>query len=197
MKLNTDIGRLVKGNKETYPTKKRMNLYFKVDRTTAPATAILYISFVVVVLVALSKVMILDPWLEVRGLEEQARQLEEENAALLLQLKDFSKVQEEYLRIAPTEEEQAQGDILEVLQLIDGVIRPSAQVKQVSVSENKVLLTFSGVTLGESAQLVSLLEQSPLVTEASVDTAVSREEDQGLSEVHVYFEINMEKEVQP
>ena len=195
MKLNTDIGRLAKGKKETYPTKKRMNLYFKVDRTTAPATAALYISFVVVVLVALSKVMILDPWLEVRGLEEQARQLEEENAALLLQLKDFSKVQEEYLRIAPTEEEQAQGDILEVLQLIDGVIRPSAQVKQVSVSENKVLLTFSGVTLGESAQLVSLLE--PLVTGASVDTAVSREEDQGLSEVHVYFEINMEKEVQP
>ena len=197
MKLNTDIGRLVKGKKEIYPTKKRMNLYFKVDRTTAPATATLYISFVVVVLVALSKVMILDPWLEVRGLEEQARQLEEENAALLLQLKDFSKVQEEYLRIAPTEEEQAQGDILEVLQLIDGVIRPSAQVKQVSVSENKVLLTFSGVTLGESAQLVSLLEQSPLVTGASVDTAVSREEDQGLSEVHVYFEINVEKEVQP
>ena len=197
MKLNTDIGRLVKGKKETYPTKKRMNLYFKVDRTTAPATAALYISFVVVVLVALSKVMILDPWLEVRGLEEQARQLEEENAALLLQLKDFSKVQEEYLRIAPTEEEQAQGDILEVLQLIDSVIRPSAQVKQVSVSENKVLLTFSGVTLGESAQLVSLLEQSPLVTGASVDTAVSREEDQGLSEVHVYFEINVEKEVQP
>ena len=197
MKLNTDIGRLTKGKKETYPTKKRMKLYFKVDRTTAPATAALYISFVVVVLVALSKVMILDPWLEVRGLEEQARQLEEENAALLLQLKDFSKVQEEYLRIAPTEEEQAQGDILEVLQLIDGVIRPSAQVKQVSVSENKVLLTFSGVTLGESAQLVSLLEQSPLVTGASVDTAVSREEDQGLSEVHVYFEINVEKEVQP
>lgn len=197
MKLNTDIGRLVKGKKETYPTKKRMNLYFKVDRTTAPATAALYISFVVVVLVALSKVMILDPWLEVRGLEEQARQLEEENAALLLQLKDFSKVQEEYLRIAPTEEEQAQGDILEVLQLIDGVIRPSAQVKQVSVSKNKVLLTFSGVTLGESAQLVSLLEQSPLVTGASVDTAVSREEDQGLSEVHVYFEMNVEKEVQP
>ena len=197
MKLNTDIGRLTKGKKETYPTKKRMNLYFKVDRTTAPATAALYISFVVVVLVALSKVMILDPWLEVRGLEEQARQLEEENAALLLQLKDFSKVQEEYLRITPTEEEQAQGDILEVLQLIDGVIRPSAQVKQVSVSENKVLLTFSGVTLGESAQLVSLLEQSPLVTGASVDTAVSREEDQGLSEVHVYFEINVEKEVQP
>ena len=197
MKLNTDISRLVKGKKETYPTKKRMNLYFKVDRTTAPATAALYISFVVVVLVALSKVMILDPWLEVRGLEEQARQLEEENAALLLQLKDFSKVQEEYLRIAPTEEEQAQGDILEVLQLIDGVIRPSAQVKQVSVSENKVLLTFSGVTLGESAQLVSLLEQSPLVTGTSVDTAVSREEDQGLSEVHVYFEMNVEKEVQP
>ena len=140
MKLNTDIGRLVKGKKETYPTKKRMNLYFKVARTTAPATAALYISFVVVVLVALSKVMILDPWLEVRGLEEQARQLEEENAALLLQLKDFSKVQEEYLRIAPTEEEQAQGDILEVLQLIDGVIRPSARVKQVSVSEKKVLL---------------------------------------------------------
>ena len=64
MKLNTDIGRLTKGKKETYPTKKRMNLYFKVDRTTAPATAALYISFVVVVLVAFSMFLLNEKDLE-------------------------------------------------------------------------------------------------------------------------------------
>ena len=38
MKLDTDVRELVGKKKAILPTKRSMNLYFKVDRTTAPAT---------------------------------------------------------------------------------------------------------------------------------------------------------------
>lgn len=44
------MGKKLKG----VPTKRTMNLYFKPDRTTRPATVALYVLFVLVVLLGLS-----------------------------------------------------------------------------------------------------------------------------------------------
>ena len=87
-------------------------------------------------------------------------------------------------------------DCLEILNLIDQTIQAPARILQVSISENKVLLTFTGVTLEQSAHLVTQLEQSPLVASASVDTAASTEDPYGLVEIHVYFEVTREEETQ-
>lgn len=193
MKLNTDVRQLVAGKKTVYPTKRSMNLYFRVDRTTAPATAALYILFALAVLLALSKMMIYDPWTQVQQLEARALALEERSADQMVQLQDYSQILESYLRAAPTEAEQAQVDCIQLLDLIDGTIRPSAEISQISMSENRVVLTFSGVTLGEAADLVTQLEQSPLVTAVSVDTAASTERNQSLVEINVYFEAVQEE----
>ena len=193
MKLNTDVRQLVTGKKTAYPTKRSMNLYFKVDRTTAPATAALYILFGLAILLALSKVMLYDPWAEVQQLEAKALALEERSADQLVQLADYNDILESYIRAVPTEAEQAQVDCVEILDLIDQTIRPAAAISQITISENQVLLTFSGVTLGEAADLVSQLEQSPLVTAASVDTAASTQENQSLVEINVYFEAAREE----
>lgn len=192
-KLNTDVRQLVTGKKTAYPTKRSMNLYFKVDRTTAPATAALYILFGLAILLALSKVMLYDPWAEVQQLEAKALALEERSADQLVQLADYNDILESYIRAVPTEAEQAQVDCVEILDLIDQTIRPAAAISQITISENQVLLTFSGVTLGEAADLVSQLEQSPLVTAASVDTAASTQENQSLVEINVYFEAAREE----
>lgn len=193
MKLNTDVRQLVAGKKTVYPTKRSMNLYFRVDRTTAPATAALYILFALAVLLALSKMMIYDPWTQVQQLEARALALEERSADQMVQLRDYSQILESYLRAAPTEAEQAQVDCIQLLDLIDATIRPSAEISQISISENRVVLTFSGVTLGEGADLVAKLEQSPLVAAVSVDTAASTERNQSLVEINVYFEAVQEE----
>ena len=57
------MGKKLKG----VPTKRTMNLYFKPDRTTRPATVALYVLFVLVVLLGLSKVLVYDLWMEVDG----------------------------------------------------------------------------------------------------------------------------------
>ena len=48
------------------PTKGTMNLYYKPDRTTKPATIALYVLFALTVLLGLSKVLVYDLWVQVR-----------------------------------------------------------------------------------------------------------------------------------
>ncbi len=194
MNLNIDMNQLMRRKKKVYPTKRYMNLYFKEDRTTAPATKALYILFAVVVIFALSKVMIYDPLNEVKQLNEKIALLETQSAEKLEDLKDYNKVLEDYIRATPTQEELAQVDIMQILNLIDNTVRPMAKIYQVSISENKVLLNFSDITLEEAAMLVYQLDQSKPVTNISVDTAVSTKGDKNLVEAHVYFEVSREEE---
>ncbi len=197
MNLNTDIRQITKQDKKiVYPTKRSMNLYYKEDRTTAASTVGLYVLFAAVVLFALFKFAIYDPISQRNQLEQRVQDLERVTAAQMVQLKDYDKVLEEYIRATPTQEEQTKVACMEILQLVDGVIRPSAGVSQISIADNKVLMTFSDITLEEAALLVSQLEQSPLVTTTNVDTAVSIRENQKLVEVHVYFEVAKEEEAQ-
>lgn len=197
MKLNAPVRLPGSKKREAYPTKRSMNLYFHNDRASASATLFLYVLFAVVVALALCKVLLYDPITRTAQLESQALSLEAQADAQLAQLKDYNQIREDYLRIAPTQEETEQVDRMEILALVDRVIRPAASLTQISISDNKVLLTFSGVTLEGAAGLVTQLEQSPLVTAASVDTAVSEQEDETLSEIHVYFEVAPEKEANP
>lgn len=193
MRLNTHIN-LFSTRKERYPVKQTMNLCIRPDRTTGPATVMLYLLFVLVVLFALFKVLFWDPWQTVAQLEKQASLLETQNTTQLSQLSEYNAIRTEYIRMAPTKQEQELTDRVELMDLIDQVIRPEATVSQVTISENTVLLTFSGVTLEKAADLVAALKESPLVGTTSVDTAVSTQETENLVEVHVYFEATSEEE---
>ncbi len=195
MKLNTDIMSHLKKNKKTvYPTKRTMNLYFKIDRTTAPATIALYSLFVLVVVFALSKVMIYDPLQEVKQMENHISALETQAVSKLEQLKKYDTVLEKYVRATPTEEQLSEVDRIKILDLIDTTIRPSAQVAKIDIAEGKVLLTFYGVTLEKAGDLVARLDASQMVTNMSVDTAISKKDGRSLVETNVYFEVVREEE---
>ena len=197
MEIRPRLARKGGRKKEVYPTKRTMNLYFKQDRTTAPATAALYILFALVVLLGLSKVLLYDPWTELNQMEAQALALEEQQAEYQLQLRDYQDVLERYVRAAPTQEELTQVDRLEILDLIDSAVRPEAAISQVTIQGDQVLLSFSGVTLGEAAELVARLSDSPLVSQVSVDTAASAQENQSEVDVTVYFKVSAEEVAQP
>lgn len=194
MKLDMEIRPRRKGKQEVYPTKRTMNLYFRQDRTSAPATAALYILFALAVLLVLGKVAIYDPWAETTALEEQAAALEAQNAAQIEQLKDYNQVLQDYLRVLPTQQEEALVDRMEILNLIDRVVRPAAQITKLSIEEDKVLLTFSGVTLSRAAELVTQLEQADFVATTSVDTATSGQEEGNQATVTVFFTVTTGEE---
>ena len=192
MKWNTDVRQLMAGKKTVYPTKRSMNLYFKVDRTTAPATATLYVLFALAVLLALGKIMIYDFMMQEKQLENQLLSLEQRTVQQMQQLENYDQVLEDYIRSVPTQQEQDQPDVMELLSLIDTTIRPAARVSQVDIADNQVVISFSGVTLAQAADLVVRLEQSPLVADTQVDTASSTDGNQQV-EVHVYFQVAQEE----
>ena len=192
MKWNTDVRQLMAGKKTVYPTKRSMNLYFKVDRTTAPATAALYVLFALAVLLALGKIMIYDFMMQEKQLESQLLSLEQRTVQQMQQLENYDQVLEDYIRSVPTQQEQDQPDVMELLSLIDTTIRPAARVSQVDIADNQVVISFSGVTLAQAADLVVRLEQSPLVADTQVDTASSTDGTQQV-EVHVYFQVAQEE----
>ena len=78
---------------------------------------------------------------------------------------------------------------MDVLDLIDEVIRPAAHISQVTIQDQQVLVEFSGVTLVETADIVSRLEASPLVARTTVDTAAS-EEDRATVDVDMLIELS-------
>lgn len=186
---NLDIGSAARKKRRTYPTKTTMNLYFRENRGTKPATILLYVLFVLVLLLAAGKLLVLDRVLAVDALEDEAVRMESQTASVMARLGEYPAVLEEYTRLAPTERERALTDRMDVLDLIDEVIRPAAHISQVTIQDQQVLVEFSGVTLVETADIVSRLEASPLVARTTVDTAAS-EEDRATVDVDMLIELS-------
>ena len=186
---NLDIGSAARKKRRTYPTKTTKNLYFRENRGTKPATILLYVLFVLVLLLAAGKFLVLDRVLAVDALEDEAVRMESQTASVMARLGEYPAVLEEYTRLAPTERERALTDRMDVLDLIDEVIRPAAHISQVTIQDQQVLVEFSGVTLVETADIVSRLEASPLVARTTVDTAAS-EEDRATVDVDMLIELS-------
>ena len=162
--------------KAFYPAKRSMNLYYKPDRTTKPATVSLYVLFVLVCLLGLSKPLVYDLRAETAAAQQALAAAEEELNEVLLELGDYSQVQERYLRYSLTDEEKALVDRMEILNLLDEAVGATADMETISIGGDTVQLQFYDVTLSETSRIVRALEDSPLVAEITVNTALTRDE---------------------
>lgn len=154
-----------------YPAKRSMNLFYKPDRTTKPATIALYVLFVLVCLLGLGKFLVYDVWVETVEAQQALTAAEAQRDSLLLELTDYSEVWERYSRYSATEEERALIDRMEVLALLDEAVGTTASMDAVAIGGDMVQLQFSGVTLAQTAQIVKALEASPIVAYTMVNTA--------------------------
>lgn len=182
----------MKVKKAVYPQKRTMNLYYKSDRTTKPATAALYVIFVLVVALGLGKFLVYDLWSEVRNARARLESLETQLAVITEQLENYDEVKNRYQKYSATEEEAAQVDRMEILNMLNDSIGANAQMSSLSISGRSVSVQFSGVTLAQTAEIVRLLEQSPIVERTSVNTASNKEDEGGLVSAGVLIDLKKE-----
>ena len=175
------------------PTKRTMNLFYKPDRTTMPATAALYVLFALTCLLGLGKVTVYDLWAETRGAEQTAAGEQTRLEGIMAELADYSEVQERYSLYSATEEERAAIDRMEVLELLDGALGGSAELNTVAIGGDAVQLQFSGVTLAETARIVRALEASPIVAGTRVNTASTTEGSGALVQASVFIQLQKEE----
>lgn len=176
-------------SRKAYPAKRTMNLYYRPDRTTKPATISLYVLFVLVLLLALFKILVYDVWAEVRQARQTLAGVETQLQVATAQLADYDQVQARYRRYAATEEELATVDRMEILGLVESAVGASAEVQSISISGSTVQVEFSGVSLAQIGQIVSKLEASPLVQATRVNTAATTENDNALVQASVLIQL--------
>lgn len=176
----------------SYPTKRTMNLYYKPDRTAKPATIALYVLFVLVVLLGLSKVLVYDYIVEVRQAQGVLAAVEQQRDSVMASLSDFAQVQEEYRRYTPTEEEAATVGRMDILALLDNAVGTTAAMNTVSVAGDTVQVQFSQVTLAQTAEIVARLEASPIVERTTVNTASTTGEAQDLVSASIRIQLRKE-----
>lgn len=155
----------------SYPVKRTMNLYYKPDHTTKPATVALYVLFVLVALLGLSKVLVYDLWAQVQNAQSSLAAVEQQLDGVMASLSDFAEVQEDYRRYSPTQDETETIDRMEILALLDLAVGSTAEVGTMSIGGDTVQVQFSQVTLAQAAEIVARLEESPLVESTIVNTA--------------------------
>jgi len=176
-----------------------MNLYYKPDRTTKPATAALYVLFALVCLLGLGKLLVYDVWMEAEEARRSLAAAEEELSGVMLELKDYNEVRERYSRYSATDEERALIDRMDVLALLDDAVGSTAQMSSIAISGDAAQIQFSGVTLAQTAQIVNALEASPIVAGTMVSTASTTQEgaapSDGSAPVQANVMIQLQKEV--
>lgn len=181
-----------------YPVKRSINLFYRPDRTTKPATVALYVLFVLVCLLGLSKFLVYDVWAETAQARRTLAAAEEERDGVTARLADYGEVKERYNRYSATEEERALLDRMEILTLLDEAVGATADIESIFISANTVRLQFSGVTLAETARIVKKLEASPIVASTTVSTAVTTREGAAPSDdsapVQASVQIQLQKE---
>ena len=176
------------------PTKRSMNLYFRPDRTTRPATIALYVLFVLVVLLGLAKVLVYDLWVKVDNARTAYEAVESRLEDAMAELADYDEVKEEYQRYSATDEERELIDRMEVLALLDDAVGATAQLSSVAMSGRVVQVQFSQVTLAQTADIVRRLEASPIVERITVNTAATTQEDGDLVSASILIQLQKEGE---
>lgn len=171
--------------KNTYRIKRSINLYYKPDRTTKPATAALYALFALVCLAGLGKILVYDVWSETAEARRILAEAREEYEELAIRTADYDEVKEKYSRYAATDRERELVDRIGILNLLDESVASRASMDSVVISGDTVQLQFSGVTLAEAAQVVNRIEASPIVAGTVVSTAATTEDGVLLDEDHL------------
>lgn len=175
--------------KTAYPAKRQMNLYYRPDRTTKPATVALYILFALAVLLGLSKVLVYDLWVDVQEAQRALAAVETQRDSVRQELTNYNEVREQYRRYSATEEEQALIDRMEVLAMLDSAIGRTAEMSSILITGDLVQVQFSGVTLAQTAQIVNAVEASPIVAGTVVNTASTTEESGAVVQASIVIQL--------
>ena len=150
-----------------------MNLYYKPDKTTRPATIALYVLFALSLLLAAAKFGVYDLLMKLDETQAELARTQATEQQYAMQLTDYDEVLHQYHLYNATEDEKNTTDRMEILDLLEELVRSRADVVSYAIAGPTVSFQMSGVTLGESAEIIRDLRENPLVATASVNTAAT------------------------
>ena len=159
--------------KNTYPSKKVINLYYKEDKTTRPSTIALYVLFILVVALAVVKVGVFDLLEKLDEAESEYLASQQHLEEQMAYIKDYEEISSQYSRYSYSYLNDSEKVIsrLEILEMLEETVYREADVKSTAISANIVSLQYTGLTLEETSWLVQRLNNYNIVEKVEVNTA--------------------------
>ena len=168
--------------KDVYPTKRYMNLAVADKKTVEVRNLVQKIIVLVVVVVLFLKFAVFDFVFGVSTKQAELAQKQAELAQVESQLVGYDEVLAEY----STYESARMGNdginvpTLDALALVDDVVRPVAEVTALEYDSNQLTLTLANASLGTLGELLSVLQDNPIVADVSVANSAAGQSGSGV-----------------
>ena len=160
------------------PVKRSINLALVGQKKTRVSTAILAIILILVVAAAFSKYFVMDRFAEVEREQRKVRDLRNELSAANAKLDSFGELNETYAHYTfsdMTAEEMRRVERSDVVELIERVVLPAAELNSWDIKQNQLTLNVTLDTLQDTNMLAQILNEEDMVEFATVKNAVTNE----------------------
>ena len=160
------------------PVKKSINMAVVGQKKTRVSTALLAIILILLVAAAISKFFVMDRFAEVAREEQKVRDLRNELSAANAKLDSFGELKETYAHYTfadMTSEEMRRVERSDVVELIERVVLPAAELNSWNVKQNQLTLNVKLDTLQDTNMLAQILNEEDMVEFATVKNAVTNE----------------------
>ena len=162
-----------KKGKSAYPEKTYINLV-QLDKKTVDLRRSIPTAIIAVILVALFvKFGVFDFYAQLGAKQAELSKTTSQLSSMQSQLVDYNAVLEEYegYESKSLSDGGISVNALDVLTLVDQVVAPKANIATMSIAEDTLSLSLTDVSLEGIGQIVSALNEQPLVKNVSVSTA--------------------------
>ncbi len=169
----------MKKRQGSYPTKTTLNLAMKEKSSFSPVKLVPLLLLLIALAALFGKFAVADRLSAVSQAEAEVAALRQRQAALEQATAGFEELSHKYAQYSTgwmTEDEQAAVLRLEMLELVESELMPSARIHRISASGNVLSVELSGVTLEGTARFVQNLYLRPDVTNVQVYTASTKDE---------------------
>ena len=148
------------------------------QKKTRVSTAILALILILLVAAAVGKFLVMDRFAEVEREEQKVRDLRNELSLANAKLDSFGELKNTYAHYTfadMTSEELRRVERSDVVELIERVVLPAANLNSWNVRQNQLTLNVTLDTLQDTNMLAQILNEEDMVEFATVTNAVTNE----------------------
>ncbi len=160
------------------PDKRSINMAVVGQKKTRASTAILALILIIVAAVAIAKFAVMDRLEGVEREQQKVRDLRSQLTAANAKIDSFGELQEKYAHYTLTDltkEELNRVERSDVVELIERVVLPEAELNSWTVKQNQLTLNITMDTLQDTNELAQKLNEEEMVSFATVKNAVTNE----------------------
>lgn len=176
MKLELGMGNVAK-KPVKYPTKRTVNLAKRESHSQSVMTLSIGTAVIIVLVVLVVKFGVLDQLARQSAAESAYNTVHAQYTEMQSAVEKYPEVEEEYRTYSRKWMQQEDSgafvsvDRQEVLDLMENYLQPYGTIKAVTISDDVMIVSMSGLNLQEISAMFEILQQQPIVKAADLTIA--------------------------